>query len=422
MKARKLPPSSVVSEVRASTSSQTTASEGSPRAARSAAFAASEICESICSREIEPVAGDAELLEVVDHDAGVLAGDVAEDHVARRAARGARQVDQVAGRGRRFEQVEDLLGEVGGHDDPQVDHRRSVSAPWSRRRRPSRLGPMLTDYHLHLRPDEDDTPPERYFTADNVDRYLEAAEDAGIAELGVSEHVHRFRQALELWRHPFWEEQALDDLDAYCEFVRGDAAAARDRVRLRPRRRGPHRHAARGARLRLRGRLGPLRRRRGRRPSGLGRLGGQRRPRRGLAPLLRGARRVRPLGPLRHPRPPRPGQGLGQRPGRCPTATRATTTSPPSRRSPRAASRSRSRPPACASRSASSTPRPPSPRCASRRAPASRSPPTPICPSRSATATTGRWPSSPSSASPRSPSSSGARRRMEPLGAAVGEN
>ena len=80
---------------------------------------------------------------------------------------------------------------------------------------------MLTDYHLHLRPDEPDTPPERYFTAANVERYLEAAESAGIAELGVSEHVYRFTQSLALWRHPFWEEQALDDLDAYCDFVRG---------------------------------------------------------------------------------------------------------------------------------------------------------------------------------------------------------
>ena len=80
---------------------------------------------------------------------------------------------------------------------------------------------MLTDYHLHLRPDEPDTPPERFFTAENVDRYLAAAAAAGIEELGVSEHVYRFRQALELWRHPFWEEQARDDLDAYCEFVRG---------------------------------------------------------------------------------------------------------------------------------------------------------------------------------------------------------
>ncbi len=80
---------------------------------------------------------------------------------------------------------------------------------------------MLTDYHLHLRPDEDDTPPERYFTAENVDRYLDAAAAAGVEELGVSEHVYRFRQALDLWRHPLWEENAQDDLDAYCEFVRG---------------------------------------------------------------------------------------------------------------------------------------------------------------------------------------------------------
>jgi histidinol-phosphatase (PHP family) len=80
---------------------------------------------------------------------------------------------------------------------------------------------MLTDYHLHLRPDEPGTSPKRYFTAENVERYREAATAAGIEELGVSEHVYRFSQALELWRHPFWEEQARDDLDAYCEFVRG---------------------------------------------------------------------------------------------------------------------------------------------------------------------------------------------------------
>ncbi|MCB0876041.1 MAG: histidinol-phosphatase [Solirubrobacterales bacterium] len=78
---------------------------------------------------------------------------------------------------------------------------------------------MLTDYHVHLRPDEDDTPPERYFTAANADRYRAAADDAGIAELGIAEHVHRFAQALEVWRHPFWVEQAVDDLDAYCEFL-----------------------------------------------------------------------------------------------------------------------------------------------------------------------------------------------------------
>lgn len=78
---------------------------------------------------------------------------------------------------------------------------------------------MLTDYHVHLRPDEPETPPERYFTAENVDRYLEAAGEAGIGELGVSEHVHRFTEALEIWDHPFWRENARDDLDAYCDFV-----------------------------------------------------------------------------------------------------------------------------------------------------------------------------------------------------------
>ncbi|HEX3239409.1 MAG TPA: histidinol-phosphatase [Solirubrobacterales bacterium] len=80
---------------------------------------------------------------------------------------------------------------------------------------------MLTDYHLHLRPDDPDTPGERYFVDENVERYLAAAAAAGIEELGVSEHVYRFRQALELWDHPLWVENAHDDLDAYCEFIAG---------------------------------------------------------------------------------------------------------------------------------------------------------------------------------------------------------
>jgi histidinol-phosphatase (PHP family) len=79
---------------------------------------------------------------------------------------------------------------------------------------------MLTDYHVHLRPDSQPTTAEEYFTAANVDRYRAVAEEGEIEELGVSEHVHRFRQALDVWRHPFWRENAVDDLDAYCEFVR----------------------------------------------------------------------------------------------------------------------------------------------------------------------------------------------------------
>ena len=78
---------------------------------------------------------------------------------------------------------------------------------------------MLTDYHLHLRPDEVGSA-EDHFTQENAERYLAAAEEQGIEELGVSEHIYRFKEALELWGHPYWHDQAVDDLAAYCEFVR----------------------------------------------------------------------------------------------------------------------------------------------------------------------------------------------------------
>ena len=79
---------------------------------------------------------------------------------------------------------------------------------------------MLTDYHVHLRPDEPDTAADRYLTAANAERYRTVAAERGIAELGVSEHVYRFTQALDVWRHPLWVETAHDDLDEYCAFVR----------------------------------------------------------------------------------------------------------------------------------------------------------------------------------------------------------
>jgi histidinol-phosphatase (PHP family) len=79
---------------------------------------------------------------------------------------------------------------------------------------------MLTDYHVHLRPDAEDSPAGRYFTAANAERYRTVASERGIAELGVAEHVYRFREALTVWDHPFWRSWAVDDLDDYCAFVR----------------------------------------------------------------------------------------------------------------------------------------------------------------------------------------------------------
>jgi histidinol-phosphatase (PHP family) len=79
---------------------------------------------------------------------------------------------------------------------------------------------MLSDYHVHLRPDGEGTPAERYFTAENAERYRAVASEQGIDELGVSEHVYRFQQALTVWRHPFWVANATDDIDEYCRFLR----------------------------------------------------------------------------------------------------------------------------------------------------------------------------------------------------------
>jgi histidinol-phosphatase (PHP family) len=79
---------------------------------------------------------------------------------------------------------------------------------------------VLTDYHVHLRPDDRENTPERFFTPANAERYREAASERGISELGVAEHVYRFSQALEVWEHPFWRTYAVDDLDDYCAFVR----------------------------------------------------------------------------------------------------------------------------------------------------------------------------------------------------------
>ena len=81
---------------------------------------------------------------------------------------------------------------------------------------------MLSDYHVHLRPDDEGTRASEYFTPSNAERYREAASERGIQELGVSEHVHRFVQALDIWTHPWWRQNAHDDIDAYCAFVRDE--------------------------------------------------------------------------------------------------------------------------------------------------------------------------------------------------------
>ena len=81
---------------------------------------------------------------------------------------------------------------------------------------------MLTDFHVHLRPDSLPSEASDYLTPANAGRYREAAGERGIELLGVAEHVYRFRQALTVWDHPFWRRYTRDDLDEYCGFVRDE--------------------------------------------------------------------------------------------------------------------------------------------------------------------------------------------------------
>ena len=79
---------------------------------------------------------------------------------------------------------------------------------------------MLTDYHLHLRPDRLDAATAEYFTPAGVERYREVADERGIAELGVSEHVHRSARRSRSGSTRTGGRPRLDELEEFSGFVR----------------------------------------------------------------------------------------------------------------------------------------------------------------------------------------------------------
>ena len=318
------------------------------------------------------------------------------------------------------------LVERGGRDGA---HRRSPRVRTSRSRRrwtcawPSCSSPsgltMLTDYHVHLRPDEPGTTAERYFTAANAERYREAAAERGIAELGR----RRARPPLRPVARGLGPRVVARPGASTTSTPTAPSCARRptcgwaSRPTSSPGPRGPHGHPARRPRVGLRRRLGALPRRRTRSTTTAGTSG------------------------TATPTPSRSGGATSRRSARRRAA--GCSTSSPTRTSSRSGARESPRPdgdlrrfyelamdgiaesrhrrsrsprPACASRSASSTPTRRSWRCASTPAARSRCPATRTCPSTWASATTRRWSCSTRVGVTELCVFEGRERRLEPIG------
>jgi hypothetical protein len=144
MKSRKLNESSVFSEVRDSTLLPHNGVRGQPGRRLLGGD------RGIGDRGVDVLDGDradprdVELLQVADDHAGVLAGDVAEDHVALRLLRGGVEVDHVDHGRRGAEQLERLVrGLLRGHD-PQVDHETAAVA--AKRLSPARTAAGISHF------------------------------------------------------------------------------------------------------------------------------------------------------------------------------------------------------------------------------------------------------------------------------------
>jgi histidinol-phosphatase (PHP family) len=74
---------------------------------------------------------------------------------------------------------------------------------------------VIVDYHMHLRaPDE-----SIEHSVEAVERFVEAAAERGIDEIGFTEHVYYFEQTRALWSVPYHVERCRYDLDRYVDAV-----------------------------------------------------------------------------------------------------------------------------------------------------------------------------------------------------------
>ena len=74
---------------------------------------------------------------------------------------------------------------------------------------------MIVDYHLHLRTERGEIAHE----AGAVDPYLTAAQEAGVDEIGFTEHVYYFRRTSSLWDVQYQTERCVYELEPYVDAV-----------------------------------------------------------------------------------------------------------------------------------------------------------------------------------------------------------
>jgi histidinol-phosphatase (PHP family) len=80
---------------------------------------------------------------------------------------------------------------------------------------------LIVDYHMHLRNGSGEIAHE----TSAVDPFVESAREAGVDEIGFTEHIYYFKQTRSLWTVPYHTERCVYDIEAYVSAVVG----ARDR-------------------------------------------------------------------------------------------------------------------------------------------------------------------------------------------------
>jgi histidinol-phosphatase (PHP family) len=74
---------------------------------------------------------------------------------------------------------------------------------------------VIVDYHMHLRNGRGEIAQDTW----TVDRFVAAAEAAGVDEIGFTEHVYYFKQTSSLWDVPYQSGRCVYDIEPYVRAV-----------------------------------------------------------------------------------------------------------------------------------------------------------------------------------------------------------